>query len=882
MQKKAVTLAVMAMISSSVFAQVTTELGPLQTFPAGPAGNNLVVPGVAIFNGPVIVDDLIALNPDVTVIQEGLVQIQGAGGAPDVTTITGGVITVVDITSTGTTNGLQANKLSATNGSITDLAAGSIASGSVQANSVTAISAIFGGGVAVSGSKLTVNGDASFSGILDVVGSSTLSGATNTIGRAGNTVNTLQGSTNSIIGSLGTTISTGGTLGAVTGNRAIVDMTSARFVSANGNNNFIVNDAAGVAMSGNSASGTLNATDAIYLNSNGRGLDVDAGSALLSGGTAVSAATLELTTNNARTTAISSNGVGTTTIVDVGNITVPAGASSGFHVSNGSQSIILNDGSVGSRSIVLRDSNGAVYVDNGSDSVGLRNGATAGSATARVNIGSTTGTVTLSSQINNASGHVSGLAVAGTGAGAADAGNVTLFSAGRDDGTTSNQTTGGVLRMGAANAGAGGIGNAQGIVVNGSGLADVLTGVAASTTVLSGGTGSAASNLSLDAVRVSLEADDGRGLTINTALTGGVSLTGGQADGVTGNIAVLKIAQDGRSASLMNNVADASNGLDGHGLSITASHSLLTGGTNSSSLLLQDAAATLSVGTAATGETVAIAVSGTDNGVGGTNTAVSIGGISNTSTTIQSTGANSISGTTNTIAGSFSSSISGGTSRATLSNSGVEIVGNTTVNGTLQTTGNTLIGGLLTATDGIVSGAINVNNSTSGANNISGVNTLTVATVNATNYNVADVNASHSITAPNAYLGGAGGKVDVAAGTAVTFNGNRLQAVGPATAGTDAVNLNQLNSVNSNLQSQISDNRNEARRGIAGASAIAGIPALESGKQYNFGVGLGHYKGESALALGGNARFDAKTVGRLAVGFSGSDATVSAGVGWSF
>jgi len=113
-------------------------------------------------------------------------------------------------------------------------------------------------------------------------------------------------------------------------------------------------------------------------------------------------------------------------------------------------------------------------------------------------------------------------------------------------------------------------------------------------------------------------------------------------------------------------------------------------------------------------------------------------------------------------------------------------------------------------------------------------------------------------------------------------NGNRVQNVGAATAGTDAVNLNQLNGVRNNLQNQISDNRTESRRGIAGASAIAGIPALDSGKQYNFGVGLGHYKGESALALGGNTRFDANTVGRLAVGFSGSDATVSAGVGWSF
>ena len=47
-------------------------------------------------------------------------------------------------------------------------------------------------------------------------------------------------------------------------------------------------------------------------------------------------------------------------------------------------------------------------------------------------------------------------------------------------------------------------------------------------------------------------------------------------------------------------------------------------------------------------------------------------------------------------------------------------------------------------------------------------------------------------------------------------------------------------------------------------------------------TGENKMKQRIVLALGGNARFDAKTVGRLAVGFSGSDATVSAGVGWSF
>jgi len=233
-----------------------------------------------------------------------------------------------------------------------------------------------------------------------------------------------------------------------------------------------------------------------------------------------------------------------------------------------------------------------------------------------------------------------------------------------------------------------------------------------------------------------------------------------------------------------------------------------------------------------------------------------------------------------------SASLRGGTASTTLTLDNAGMTVSDTTNGQTLTVSNT--GALRVGGNGTVgnqqAGTVNVTNTT-GTSTITlngGTGAITATSVTANAYNVANVVASDSITSPNAYLGGSGAEVDVAAGTAVTFNGNRLQEVGAATVGTDAVNLSQLNGVRNSLQSQISDNRTESRRGVAGASAIAGIPALDSGKQYNFGVGLGHYKGESALALGGNARFDAKTVGRLAVGFSGSDATVSAGVGWSF
>lgn len=128
----------------------------------------------------------------------------------------------------------------------------------------------------------------------------------------------------------------------------------------------------------------------------------------------------------------------------------------------------------------------------------------------------------------------------------------------------------------------------------------------------------------------------------------------------------------------------------------------------------------------------------------------------------------------------------------------------------------------------------------------------------------------------NAYLGGDSANpvfsvTSGEGGPVISAHGNRIQNVGNGTSTYDAVNYGQLMDV-----------RKEARRGIASASALAGLPALEAGKQYNFGVGIGHYKGESALSVGGHARINADTTAKFGVGFTGGDAAVSAGIGWSF
>lgn len=334
--------------------------------------------------------------------------------------------------------------------------------------------------------------------------------------------------------------------------------------------------------------------------------------------------------------------------------------------------------------------------------------------------------------------------------------------------------------------------------------------------------------------------DAGREIAIdgsNVQMVNGANnvVLNGTTGALTANASGATLSMNGSEVSLLNTVGEGVQ----HGLTIDATQTTLTGGTNSSSLTLADGQATLAVGTATTPETNAIVVTGTAAGEG-TTTAIAIGGASNTSTSIQSA--------TNAIVGSTSTTIGTGLTDGA-------VTGNRAI---VDTTSARLV-------------------SANGSNSVAVSNAGTVVTGNATVNGNAAVNGDLSVST-NAYLGG-NAESSVFSVTAaneggpavISANGNRIQGVANGVAATDAVNVRQLH-----------ETRTEARRGIAGASAVAGIPALESGKQYNFGVGVGHYKGESALAFGGNARFDANTVGRLAVGFSGGDATISAGVGWSF
>jgi hypothetical protein len=277
----------------------------------------------------------------------------------------------------------------------------------------------------------------------------------------------------------------------------------------------------------------------------------------------------------------------------------------------------------------------------------------------------------------------------------------------------------------------------------------------------------------------------------------------------------------------------------------------------------------------------------------------------------------------------------GNASSATTLGGSLAVNGSATVGGSLYVTGNiiddnnvvaigknaiNIISGQIGAPTGIYDRITTDGNAPGGADlHLGGTTVSSAGVVGSTpvNVNVDGVlNANKGInntgnlnSAGNAVIGSASASIvnignqngsNVGTST-VSFNNNRLQNVAAATNGTDAVNLSQVNSLISssagavqnqvngiqnqvnNLQSQVNQNNLAAQRGIAGASAIAGIPAIEAGKNFSVGVGVGNYVSASALSLGAQARISQSTVIKIAAGTTNNGGMVtSAGVGFSF
>ena len=122
----------------------------------------------------------------------------------------------------------------------------------------------------------------------------------------------------------------------------------------------------------------------------------------------------------------------------------------------------------------------------------------------------------------------------------------------------------------------------------------------------------------------------------------------------------------------------------------------------------------------------------------------------------------------------------------------------------------------------------------------------------------------------------------------ITAGGQQIHGVAAGTAGTDAVNVNQLtsalNQVNGNtsaLGNVVKANQQEARKGIAGTAALAGLHPLDFDPDHKLDImaGYGHFHNANAGAVGIAYRPNEDLMFTAGTTF-GSDNVINAGISY--
>jgi autotransporter adhesin len=134
-----------------------------------------------------------------------------------------------------------------------------------------------------------------------------------------------------------------------------------------------------------------------------------------------------------------------------------------------------------------------------------------------------------------------------------------------------------------------------------------------------------------------------------------------------------------------------------------------------------------------------------------------------------------------------------------------------------------------------------------------------------------------SAPANNAVALGAGSVADrdnsVSVGSA--DQQRQITNVAAGTQGTDAVNLNQMNSAVGGIA-------RKAYSGIAAATALTMIPDVDANKTLSIGIGGGTFQGYAATAIGGTARITQNIKVRVGAGWSAAGTTVGAGASYQW
>jgi len=225
---------------------------------------------------------------------------------------------------------------------------------------------------------------------------------------------------------------------------------------------------------------------------------------------------------------------------------------------------------------------------------------------------------------------------------------------------------------------------------------------------------------------------------------------------------------------------------------------------------------------------------------------------------------------------------------------------------TLDDDGMALTGDLAVSGDSVFSGAVDIAGPTRIDNTLGVEVGQTVLDVNGSGFNLQvgtntgrlQVTAtSVSLTEDGSGITASNGAVAVSGTSSATISGGgatmaltssgvslsgsggapmTLSGVADPVGDTDAVNLRTMRRELGSLEEEMSG-------GIAQSMAMTQLPMAEHGKDFSFGSAIGHFNGETALALGGSARLENGLILRGAASYSDpAGAGAAVGVGWSW
>ncbi|MBO5591267.1 MAG: YadA-like family protein [Acidaminococcaceae bacterium] len=152
--------------------------------------------------------------------------------------------------------------------------------------------------------------------------------------------------------------------------------------------------------------------------------------------------------------------------------------------------------------------------------------------------------------------------------------------------------------------------------------------------------------------------------------------------------------------------------------------------------------------------------------------------------------------------------------------------------------------------------------------------------------NNVDLTAGGSLSVGDTKLNNDG--VTIAGGPSMTkagidAAGNKITNVQAGTDPTDAVNVSQLRDFAAQTNQNITNVDSRARKGVAGAAALAALHPLDfdPDDKLTFAAGVGNYRGETAAAIGAFYRPDEKVMFSIGGSMGNGENVVNAGVSFS-